>query len=205
MVFMDCSCTNSQLYTLLPGRNFRGFFHTLLVIAMLCTLSSAATAQKAPSDSVSVRARHRSNTAALYSALLPGAGQVYNHKYWKVPLVVGGFATLYYISDFNNDYYHDFKNAYIARVDGDPETVDPYPTLTQQDLEVRQNYYQRNRDFCYILMGGFYVLTIVDAYVDAQLKDFEVSDKLTLKVSPSFQSTFEKGMSGGVRLTFCFH
>jgi hypothetical protein len=120
-----------------------------------------------------------------------------------VPLVIGGFAGLYYASEFNNRYYRDFRNAYIARVDGDSSTTDPYPLYSLEDIRVRKDYYRRTRDLCYILMGGLYVLTMVDAYVDAQLKDFDVSEKLSLKIHPefSFSSNFAPVAGLGLRLS----
>lgn len=181
-------------------------FRSLLCLALpvlLCCLPADVSAQQSVKDSLTAVSRARANRAALYSALLPGSGQVYNHKYWKVPLVVGGFAALYYASDFNNDYYREFRDAYIARVDGDSTTTDPYPLYSLEDIRVRKDYYRRSRDLCYIMMGGFYVLTMVDAYVDAQLKDFDVSDKLSLKIHPefSFSSNFAPVAGLGLRLS----
>lgn len=196
---------NSQL----PGLSFRGVFHslfrTIVIFIFLFLTVSTLVAQTVAKDSLTALSKNRANKAATYSAILPGAGQMYNHKYWKLPLVIGGFVTLYLISDFDNTYYHDFRNAYVARADGDPATLDPYPALTLDDIRVRKDYYRRNRDFCYILMGGFYLLNIVDAYVDAQLKDFDVSDKLTLKLHPEFSFSANFAPQAGVGMTFCLH
>ena len=176
---------------------------TMLVVLLLLSAAVNSSGQS-PTDSLTELYRKRANKAARYSAILPGAGQVYNRKYWKVPIVVAGFATLYYVAEFNNDYYQDFKQAYFYRTDGDQNTTDNYPSLTSDDLRVRKDYYRRNRDLCYILMGGLYVLNIVDAYVDAQLKDFDVSDKLSLKVQPGLYLTPQTPVSG-LKLTFCLH
>ncbi|MFM2207775.1 MAG: hypothetical protein RL213_1750 [Bacteroidota bacterium] len=164
--------------------------------------SASAESEK---DSLTAISRARANKAALYSAILPGAGQVYNHRYWKVPLVVGGFVGLYYVSDFNNTYYKDFRTAYIARTDNDSTTSDNYPLYTLQEIRVRMDYYRRNRDLSYILMGGFYILTIVDAYVDAQLKDFDVSDRLSLKIHPEFSFSSNFAPAAGMKIAFCLH
>jgi hypothetical protein len=176
---------------------------TILVSLLLLLVASLSSAET-PADSLTALYRKNANKAARYSAILPGAGQVYNHKYWKVPIVIAGFATLYYVADFNNDYYKEFKSAYIYRSDGDPSTTDNYPSLTSDDLRVRKDYYRRNRDLCYVLMGGFYILNIVDAYVDAQLKDFDVSDKLSLKIQPGLLLS-EQHTVGGLKLTFSLH
>lgn len=175
------------------------------MLVLLLLLSYLFTAKgSTPTDSLTELYRKRANKAARWSAILPGAGQVYNHKYWKVPVVIAGFATLYYVADFNNNYYQEFKDAYFFRTDGDQSTTDDYPSLTSDDLRVRKDYYRRNRDLCYILMGGFYILNIVDAYVDAQLKDFDVSDKLTLKIQPGLSFTPQTPVSG-LKLTLCLH
>lgn len=173
-------------------------------LAILIALSfyNHATGQKPVKDSLSALSRHRANTAALYSAILPGAGQVYNHKYWKVPILAAGAGTLIYYLHFNNSYYHDFKTAYVERADGDPATTDDYPNLTLNEIGVRKDYYRRNRDLCYILLGGLYILNVVDAYVDAQLKGFDISDDLSMKISPTFRTTEVATAYGGIRLTF---
>lgn len=129
-------------------------------------------------------AKHRANRAAVMSAIVPGAGQVYNKSYWKVPVLYGGLAALVYFIDFNNKYYRTFKTAYQYRTDADSTTTDAFPNYTNVDLLVRKDYYRRNRDLCYIITGVVYVLNIIDAYVDAHLKDFDVGDDLSLHTRP---------------------
>lgn len=198
------SCRPSQTKTIssqLRGSG-RRFPDQLVLLPLFFLLAfQNLYAQKQPVDSLSERSRKRANTAALYSAILPGAGQIYNRKYWKFPIVVGGFAALYYVSAFNNENYQDFRQAYINRVDGDSLSTDPYPTYTVDDIRVRKDYYRRNRDFCYILMGGLYILNIVDAYVDAQLKDFDVSDNLSMRLSPDVQFLPTTQWYGGMSVT----
>ncbi|MFM9052880.1 MAG: DUF5683 domain-containing protein [Bacteroidota bacterium] len=84
----------------------------------------------------------------------------------------------------------------------DPNTVDDYPDLTLDELRVRKDYYRRNRDLCYILCGGLYILNIVDAYVDGQLKGFDVSDDISMKITPSFGQTPYGDLSAGLKLRF---
>jgi hypothetical protein len=143
---------------------------------------------KKSSDTLSLTAtaKHRANTAAMYSAIIPGTGQIYNKSYWKVPVIYAGFGVLVYFISFNNDNYQTFKKAYSYRIDGDSTTDDGYPNYTNDDLLVRRDYYRRNRDLCYVFVGVVYVLNIIDAYVDAHLKDFDVSDNLSLHTSPFF-------------------
>lgn len=180
------------------------FARILFFTFIFLSLSSALKAQGEQKDSISDYARKRSNRAALYSALLPGAGQAYNKKYWKIPIIYAGFGTLYYFIHSNNSDYKEFNNALIARNDNDSNTVDPYPNLTDDDLRVRKDYYRRNRDFCYILTGILYTLNIIDAYVDSQLLDFDVSDNLSMHTTPAIFGTKGQDMKAGLQLTFTF-
>lgn len=177
---------------------------TVLLIGTLFFSSTCISSGSSPTekDSLTELSRKRANKAATLSAILPGAGQVYNHKYWKVPILAAGAGTLVYFIRFNNGYYQDFKDAYIARADDDPDTSDDYPELTLDDLRVRKDYYRRNRDLCYLLCGGLYILNIVDAYVDAQMKGFDVSDDITMKISPSFDQNTSGGISAGLKFRF---
>lgn len=189
---------------ILPNlRQLRAFIPASLFCLLFFT-PTTSFGQKAESDSLTALYKKRANKAALYSALLPGAGQVYNKKYWKVPILAAGFGTLIYFIDFNNDYYQEYKTAYANRIDGDSLTTDNYPNYTVNDLSVRKDYYRRNRDLCIILVGGVYVLNIIDAYVDAQLKGFDISDNLSMKISPSLQLSRDIEPISGLRVTFTF-
>ncbi len=156
------------------------------------------------SDSLTMAAKYRANKAAILSAVLPGAGQVYNKSYWKVPVIYGGLAALIYFIDFNQKNYKTFKTAYIFRNDLDSTTVDAFTNYTNDDLLVRRDYYRRNRDFCYIIAGVVYVLNIVDAYVDAHLKDFDVGDDLTLSTHPYFNMSASGNPEAGFSLCLKF-
>src|SRR6185295_80648 len=98
--------------------------------------------------------------------------------------------------------YVTFKTAYRYRTDLDSTTIDAFPNFTNTDLLARKDYYRRNRDFCYILGGVTYVLNIIDAYVDAHLKDFDVSDDLTLHTEPYFNLSADGSPVGGISLCF---
>ena len=121
--------------------------------------------------------------AAFYSAILPGLGQAYNKKYWKIPLVYGGLGTTLYVYSFNNNKYHEYRDAYKKRLAGEPETE--YAFLDDDRLIRAQKYHQRNRDLSLLVAGAFYVLNIVDANIDAHLKQFNVDENLTL--APDFK------------------
>ena len=148
--------------------------------------------------------KKRANRAALYSGLLTGAGQFYNKKYWKIPILYAGFFVLGYTIEFNNDNYKTFKTAYMYRVDGDTTTIDDFINIypDEEALLVRKNYYRRTRDLCWIITAGVYVLNIIDAYVDAHLSDFDVSDDLSLRAQPGVQFAFGNQAIPSLSLTF---
>ncbi len=134
----------------------------------------------------------RVKKATTLACIFPGAGQIYNKSYWKVPFVVGGFAALGYCIDWNNRGYKRFKKAYslIADYEANP---DKYPDgspdefhghYSGQFIRNMRNNFRRNRDLCIIITGALYVLQIVDAHVDAHLKDYDISDDLTMNLEP---------------------
>lgn len=128
--------------------------------------------------------------AALLSAILPGAGQVYNEKIWKVPIIYGGIMTNVYFLDFNNRRYQLFRNALeIARNPGDPRN-NPFPNLNEDGIIRNVNYWRRNRDLNYMLFGIIYAINIVDSLVDAHLSGFDVSDDLSLDIRPSYENLY---------------
>ena len=118
---------------------------------------------------------------ALMSAVVPGLGQFNNKKYWKLPIIYGVSGALYYFIKTNNSEFKKFKQALIIKTDKDSLTVDLYDRYTVEDLTVRKDYYRRNRDLSYILASVFYALNIIDAYVDSQLMNFDISDNLSLQ------------------------
>ena len=116
--------------------------------------------------------------AAFYSAILPGLGQAYNKKYWKIPLVYGAIGTSLYFYSTNNAKYHEFRDEYKSRLAG--IVNDKYSYLDSNRLITAQRFYQRNRDLSLLITAAFYILNIVDANVDAHLGQFNVNDNLSL-------------------------
>jgi len=161
---------------------------------------------------------HSPKRATIYSAVLPGLGQAYNKKYWKIPVIYVGFGTIGYFIGWNNGYYNTYKLAYSDLTDDDDAT-DSYLDLDaaqyydlenptdyenfRSGLSKQQDYYRRNRDLLIISIVGFYGLNIIDASVDAHLFDFDISEDLTLNWQPAVQ-TFEKQLVYGVNCTFNF-
>lgn len=123
--------------------------------------------------------------AAMLSATLPGLGQIYNRRYWKVPIIYAGFGTLLYFVDFNSTNYNKWRKAWLARVDGNPNTVDDYPLHSTDVLERAMNFYRRNLEITYILSAALYLLNILDASVDAHLMNFDVGETLSFGVKPA--------------------
>lgn len=121
----------------------------------------------------------RPSKAAFYSAILPGLGQAYNKKYWKIPLVYGAIGTSLYFYIDNGKKYHSYRDAYKKRLLGLEDTQ--YGYLDDNRLIQAQRFYQRNRDLSLLVTIGFYVLNIVDANIDAHLIQFNVSDNLSFQ------------------------
>ena len=118
--------------------------------------------------------------AAFYSAILPGLGQAYNKKYWKIPIVYGGLAIGYYFYNDNNNFYNEFRDIYKRRLEG--YTDDKYYGIYSDNVLINaQRTYQRNRDISLMVMIGIYVLNIIDANVDAHLIQFNVNENLSLR------------------------
>lgn len=133
----------------------------------------------------------RIKTATTLSIICPGAGQVYNGSYWRVPIVAGGFAGLIYMVDWNNRRYQRYKTAFQLLTDGDPETVDEFGgSVSESTLLSYKDSFRRNRDLCLIVTAAFYLLNVMDAHVDAHLQDYDVSDDLSyrLRLEPTMDS-----------------
>ena len=142
----------------------------------------------------------RPSKAAFYSAILPGLGQAYNKKYWKIPLVYGAIGTSMYFYLDNNKKYHSYRDAYKKRLLGLP---DEYDYLDDSRLIAAQRFYQRNRDLSLLVTIAFYVLNIVDANVDAHLAQFNVNEKLSL-APDIYQNEFTAKPNIGLTFNYKF-
>ena len=140
--------------------------------------------------------------AMWLAIVLPGAGQIYNQKYWKLPIIYGGFLGCAYAMRWNNQMYHDYSQAYLDIMDDDPNTqsYNQFLHLGQriesnneerfkQLFKKRKDYYRRYRDMSFFIMVGVYALSVIDAYVDASLAQFDISDDLCFRVAPSVINT----------------
>jgi len=146
-----------------------------------------------------------SSRAALFSAVLPGAGQVYNGKYWKVPIVYSALGTAAFLFQFNNKQYHKFLTGYQQRIDTSlDETIFNEDIATDVLLQYK-NSTRRNRDLSVVIFLAVYGLNIIDATVDAELSDFDVSEDLSLKISPEIIPLYGKSRKNTIGLTVCFN
>jgi hypothetical protein len=130
---------------------------------------------------------HSISKAAIYSAVLPGLGQAYNKKYWKIPIIYAGFGAFGYFTVKNNQEYLMFKEAYLYVANGETDSINnPYVNkYDQTQLKEAMDYYRRNRDLSIILGALWYTLNILEAYVDAHFFDYDISEDLSMHVSPA--------------------
>lgn len=137
---------------------------------------------------------------AMWMALVfPGGGQIYNRKYWKLPIFYGGFVGCAYAWSWNNQMYKDYKQAYLDITDDDDSThsydqflhlgnkvdesnLERYQTLFSK----RKDRFRRYRDLSFFCILGVYALSVIDAYVDASLSEFDISDNLSMRIEPAF-------------------
>ena len=159
----------------------------------------------AQTDTVNMR-KHRDwktwrpnpKRAMWLAIVLPGAGQIYNRKYWKVPIVYGGFVGCAYAMRWNNQMFRDYSQAYMDIMDDDPTTqsynqflhlgekIDESNLQRYQELfRKRKDRFRRWRDLSFFCLVGVYALSVVDAYVDASLSEFDISKDLSLRVEPT--------------------
>jgi hypothetical protein len=184
-----------------------------ILFLILFFLGSAAMAQKATTlkqtvpDSV-LEKEHSPTKATIMSLCLPGLGQIYNKKYWKVPVIYAGFGVFTYLIIFNTDYYLTYKSAYIESFNGDStgnysEIVKKYPK--ESIISVRE-YYRRNLEITIIFTTIWYLLNIVDAAVDAHLFTYDIKKDLSIRIEPALlpPAGQQRNYSSGVRLCLKF-
>lgn len=156
----------------------------IVTLIVFCCISGFAL----KSQDSTVVITHSPRKATILSAVVPGAGQVYNKKYWKVPIVYAGLGTCVYFIDRNNRKFQQYKDALIAINDDDPNTLNTTP-YSESQLDELQETYRSWRDLSWIICAGVYALQIIDANVDAHLFYFDAGQDISFHVQPSIQFT----------------
>lgn len=188
--------------------------HAHLVIALLAMLLLPFTAKA--QDTLVGKKEHSPKRAAIFSAIVPGAGQIYNGKWWKVPIVYAGFGGIGYLVYDNYSNYKTYLTAYKIKTGDLDEGVTPSEYEIQlseyylaSQLQSYKESYRRDFEFYCILMAAWYGLNIVDAIVDGHLYTYDISDDLSFHIDPAFNiaETPHLAMSGGRQtgLTFSLH
>ena len=145
------------------------------------------------------------NKAAVFSAILPGLGQIYNGQYWKVPIIYGTFLGLIHGIRYQNGLYNDFTNALRAQQDNDPNTINGFGDNVSTDILSRnRDQAQRNRDFLIIMTAVAYLINVVEAHVAAHLHEFQINEKLSMELEPQLQSSPVFSQTLGFSMTFNF-
>lgn len=164
---------------------------------------------------------HSPHKASFYAAILPGLGQAYNKKYWKIPILYAGIGGLAYAIHFNSKYFNLYKSAYRDFIIRDPgnksylefippnlseeEVTGQYEQWFESALLNKKQYYRRYRDLSYLGMVGIYIIQIVDAAVDAHFYNFDISDDLSMRVEPAMMAPAPGEFAGlGVQIQLKF-
>ena len=140
--------------------------------------------------------------ALLLSTAVPGLGQFYNQKYWKIPIIYASIGSCVYLYRRQNEKYKQYKHAYIQRNDNDNNTVDNFPQYSSSNLITLQDYYQNNRDLFGLLCIVSYVLNILDAHIDAHLLNYNINDNLTMNIKPQINSLHYETINLSLNIKF---
>lgn len=215
----------------------RPLFNTVAVLLVLIFAGNTKVqAQQFTADTVQVESSvkvHSPHKATMYSVILPGLGQAYNKKYWKIPILYAGIGATVYAINWNTKRFKEYKNGFrdfstFLEWKNLPEeqqsqtprpTADSYQGILERNweetdsrtdewfknqLQNRKDSFKHDRDLSYIILAGVYVLNIIDAAVDAHLMNFNVNDELTLRVEPAVSYSAFTGNSLGFRCQITF-
>lgn len=187
------------------------YFHALILLSIFHSMGQTDSIAKTPhieiipdSGKVSgfpLKKRKDPRRASLLSAVFPGAGQFYNGKYWKIPILLGGGYALGYFINLNHEQYVLCRDSYLLIQNGQRDYFNG--VYSAEQLVRLREYWRRNRDLLIILSAFGYLLNIADAAVDAHLSGFDVNDDISLKIQPDLQLVAGQPV-GGIRCTFQF-
>jgi hypothetical protein len=193
----------------LLGQKINFFFIKYIFISILTCISIQLYSQNEPTisgEQIPIQNNplkyHSPHKATIYSALIPGLGQIYNEKYWKLPVIYGLTGIFIYSFDYNNNQYNKYTNAYIDFKSGKINFFEGYTSADVLD-KIRDNF-KRNRDLNVISLAAIYLLNVIDATVDAHLFDYDISEDLSLNVQPSLLSSYNNQSTIGISLKINF-
>lgn len=181
----------------------------LLVISIVFTshaqsADTTSVSKKETNNETIVKKKHDPNKATIYSTVLPGLGQVYNKKYWKVPIIYGLGGLIVYNITSSNSKYTDFRDALYARQDSTMTETKYQGIYSDSQLKTRKDFYKRKRDINVIYALLLYSVNIIDAAVDAHLMNFKVGEQYIMSLEPTFIPTASVSNSIGLSLTVNF-
>ena len=160
----------------------------LVLLFQFISISSKAQEQPIKADSTKTN-RHSPLRATIFSAVVPGLGQAYNNRYWKIPIIYSAAGSLIYFTEYHRKKLDVYSYAYNY-VDLPGPVKLYYGDKTSEQLKLYKDFYKRNYDLMRIIIAGVYLLNILDATVDAHMYDFDISDDLSLKIVPSAEPCF---------------
>ena len=193
-------------------KQFTGkFIFVLFLLTVFVVENANAQQDNSVKTDISETKSHSPKTATLW-ALIPGGGQVYNKKYWKLPIVYAGFGVSGYFAFANRNEFLIYNEAYKCSVfEGEDCTNELAQKYSSDELKTIQNYYRRNMELSFIIMAGWYVLQILDASVDAHLYYWEVDDDLSVEIQPVMQPVIpgleqpgQQKAYNGIKVSFNF-
>ncbi len=157
-------------------------------------------------DSVKKLINKDANRASLLSMILPGLGQAYNHKYWKIPIIYAALGGIGYLFLARNQEYQDYHNELLFRYANPNASPNSFSNYSLDQINTQKVQAKKYRDFCIIGMGMIYLINVIDANVGAHLKTFDVSDNLSLSIKPKafYCSKSPYGLAGGISLALNF-
>lgn len=190
---------------ILLRRMFFVFLYVCLLSPLVAYSQTETTQKDTLNDTIKIK-KHSPHLATLMSAAIPGLGQAYNKKYWKIPIIYAGIGTLGYFANRSNNRYINFKKGYSELLTSNPDsTISIYGVdFTLNGLDAGRSYYRRYRDLYVILTAGLYILNIVDANVDAHLFGFDISDDISMRVVPSVEEYCMVGQVTGIKIKINF-
>lgn len=160
--------------------------HHLLTIILICSCHLAVFAQRKATDAVEKPAKEKSSfkpnpRKAVLFAIIPGGGQIYNRSYWKVPIVYAATGGMLYLTIQNRNTYLEFKDAYIKELAGEPH---PYKGINPNVILNARNTSRKTYEQSYLFLSIVYLIQIAEAYVDAHLQDYDISDDISFRLKP---------------------